>query len=159
MDRPDLSKKNYVKNQQISFTRFLAAILFIVVSSILPSYATTQQVKHGSLDGLIGFPAVSIGNQWWGGSAAGVGAWAKIGGGVGGITIQLYNHRTGFLVNSIEGAAYRIRYILNRPEVARKIGKKAKLFVSDNYLITRHLRDYLALFSILENPGKNIIQV
>ena len=84
---------------------------------------------------------------------------AVIGGGVGGITIQLYNHRTGFLVNSIEGAAYRIRYLLNRPEVAKRIGQKAKLFAAENYLITRHLRDYLALFSILDNPGKNIIQV
>ncbi len=84
---------------------------------------------------------------------------AVIGGGVGGITIQLYNHRTGFLVNSIEGAAYRIRYLINRPEVAKRVGQKAKLFAAENYLITRHLRDYLALFSILDNPGKNIIKV
>lgn len=84
---------------------------------------------------------------------------AVIGGGVGGITIQLYNHRTGFLVSSIEGAAYRIRYLLNRPDVAKIIGQKAKTFVAENYLITRHLRDYLALFCILENPGSNIIQV
>jgi trehalose synthase len=84
---------------------------------------------------------------------------AVIGGEVGGITIQLFNHRTGFMVNSIEGAAYRIRYLLNRPQVAKKIGKKAKLFVTQNFLITRHLRDYLALFSILDNPGKNIIYV
>jgi len=84
---------------------------------------------------------------------------AVIGGEVGGITIQLYNHRTGFLVNSIEGAAYRTRYLLNRPEIAKKIGRQAKLFVTENYLITRHLRDYLALFAILDNPGKNIIQV
>jgi trehalose synthase len=84
---------------------------------------------------------------------------AVIGGEVGGITIQLFNHRTGFMVNSIEGAAYRIRYLINRPQVAKKIGKKAKLFVTQNFLITRHLRDYLALFSILDNPGKNIIYV
>ncbi len=80
-----------------------------------------------------------------------------IGGEVGGITIQLHNHRTGFLVNSIEGAAYRIRYLLNRPSVSEKIGERAKNFVSQNFLITRHLRDYLSLFYILENPGKNII--
>jgi trehalose synthase len=80
-----------------------------------------------------------------------------IGGEVGGITIQLYNHRTGFLVNSIEGTAYRIRYLLNRPLVSQKIGEQAKRFVSENFLITRHLKDYLAFFHILENPGKNII--
>ena len=84
---------------------------------------------------------------------------AVIGGNVGGITIQLYNHRTGFLVNSIEGAAYRIRYLLNRPEVAHKIGQQAKNFVTQNFLLTRHLRDYLALFYILDNPGQNIIYI
>lgn len=84
---------------------------------------------------------------------------AVIGGDVGGITIQLYNHRTGFLVNSIEGAAYRIRYLLNRPEIARKIGQRSKDFVTQNFLITRHLRDYLALFYILYNTGQNIIYI
>lgn len=84
---------------------------------------------------------------------------AVIGGDAGGITIQLYNHRTGFLVNSVEGAAYRIRYLLNRPEVARRIGRRAKDFATQNFLITRHLRDYLALFYILYNPGKNIIYI
>ena len=84
---------------------------------------------------------------------------AVIGGEVGGITIQLYNHRTGFLVNSIEGAAYRVRYLLNRPEIALKIGQQAKDFVTKNFLITRHLRDYLTLFYILDNPGQNIINI
>lgn len=82
-----------------------------------------------------------------------------IGGEVGGITIQLHNHRTGFLVNSIEGTAYRIRYLLNRPSVSYKIGNQAKKFVSQNFLITRHLRDYLALFYIMGNPGKDIIYI
>jgi trehalose synthase len=82
-----------------------------------------------------------------------------IGGEVGGITIQLHNHRTGFLVNSIEGTAYRIRYLLNRPSVSHKIGEQAKKFVLQNFLITRHLKDYLALFRILENPGRDIIYV
>jgi trehalose synthase len=84
---------------------------------------------------------------------------AVIGGDAGGITIQLYNHNTGFLVNSIEGAAYRIRYLLNRPEIAHKIGQQAKNFVTQKFLITRHLSDYLALFYILYNPGQNIIYI
>ncbi len=80
-----------------------------------------------------------------------------IGGEVGGITLQLHNHRTGFLVNSVEGTAYRIRYLLNRPSVSHKIGEQARKFVLQNFLITRHLKDYLSLFNIMENPGKNII--
>jgi trehalose synthase len=82
-----------------------------------------------------------------------------IGGEVGGITLQLHNHRTGFLINSIEGAAYRIRYLLNRPSVSKKIGSSAKEFVLHNYLITRHLRNYLSLFYIMENPDKDIIYI
>jgi trehalose synthase len=82
-----------------------------------------------------------------------------IGGEVGGITIQLHNHRTGFLINSIEGAAYRIRYLLNRPSVSKKIGNSAREFVSHNYLITSHLRNYLALFYIMENPDRDIIHI
>ncbi len=84
---------------------------------------------------------------------------AVIGGEVGGITIQLYNNLNGFLVNSIEGAAFRVRYLLNRPDVSEELGKQAKKFVAKNFLITRHIRDYLALFYILENPNKNIIYI
>ncbi|RMG59221.1 MAG: glycosyltransferase [Deltaproteobacteria bacterium] len=81
-----------------------------------------------------------------------------IGGAVGGITVQIYDYRTGFLVHSIEGAAYRIRYLLNRPEMMRKIGKSAKEFVRSNYLITRNVRDYLLLFhSILYGHGETIV--
>ena len=51
-------------------------------------------------------------------------------------------------------AAYRIRYLLNRPSISYKIGEQAKKFVLQNFLITRHLRGYLALFNVLGNPGK-----
>lgn len=82
-----------------------------------------------------------------------------IGGAAGGITIQIHNHHTGFLVHSIEGAAYRIRYLLNRPDMSKSMGREAKEFTAKNFLITRHIRDYLALFYILENPSQNIIYV
>lgn len=68
-----------------------------------------------------------------------------IGGAVGGITVQIVYGRTGFTVNSIEGCAYRIRYLLNNPESAAEIGKSAKEYTRRNFLITRHLCDYLAL--------------
>ncbi len=82
-----------------------------------------------------------------------------VGGAAGGITIQIQNHITGFLVYSPEGAAYRIRYLLNRQKIKDKIGEDAKEYVRENFLITRHLRDYLSLFCILENAKKNIIYV
>ncbi|MFC1694200.1 glycosyltransferase [Candidatus Latescibacterota bacterium] len=68
-----------------------------------------------------------------------------IGGAVGGITAQIIYGETGFTVNSIEGCAYRIRYLLNNPSISIQIGEKAKDFTRRNFLITRHLCDYLAL--------------
>ncbi|MDT8396758.1 MAG: glycosyltransferase [bacterium] len=68
-----------------------------------------------------------------------------IGGEVGGIRLQVMDHKTGFLVNSPEGAALRIRYLLHRPDVRLRMGCQAREFVRDNFLLTRHIRDYLAL--------------
>ena len=82
-----------------------------------------------------------------------------VGGAVGGITIQIQNHHSGFLVHSPEGAAYRIRYLLNREKVRKKMGAEAREYVRSNFLITRHLRDYLALFCILDNMKESIIYV
>jgi len=72
-----------------------------------------------------------------------------IGGFAGGITVQLVYGVTGFTVNSIEGAAFRIHYLLDNPEVMAKMGEDAKEYVRRNFLITRHLGDYLALMNFL----------
>jgi len=72
-----------------------------------------------------------------------------IGGFAGGITVQLVYGVTGFTVNSIEGAAFRIHYLLDNPEVMAKMGDDAKEYVRRNFLITRHLGDYLALMNFL----------
>jgi trehalose synthase len=75
-----------------------------------------------------------------------------IGGAVGGITVQIIYGETGFTVSSIEGCAYRIRYLLNNPEAAAQMGKKAQDYTRRNFLITRHLCDYLAfMIAMLEN--------
>ncbi len=82
-----------------------------------------------------------------------------IGGAVGGITTQIFDYLTGFLVHSVEGAAYRMRYVLNRPEMMKKIGKNAKEFVRTNYLITRNVRDYLILFHSIRHGHVETIQL
>jgi len=74
-----------------------------------------------------------------------------IGGAVGGITVQIIYGQTGFTVNSIEGCANRIRYLLNNSEVLADLGQKAKEYTRRNFLITRHLCDYLALMTHLLN--------
>jgi trehalose synthase len=68
-----------------------------------------------------------------------------IGGDTGGIRLQVINHYTGFLVRSPEGAALRIRYLLYNKNKLKEMGEIAKSFVRENFLITRHVRDYLAM--------------
>ncbi len=68
-----------------------------------------------------------------------------IGGNVGGIRLQVHNHHTGFLVDTPEGAALWLRYLLERPEEIRRMGMIGREFVRENFLLTRHLRDYLTL--------------
>jgi len=68
-----------------------------------------------------------------------------IGGNVGGIRIQVHNHHTGFLVNTPEGAALRIQELLRNPERTAVMGQAARSFVRENFLLNRHLREYLTL--------------
>jgi trehalose synthase len=72
-----------------------------------------------------------------------------IGGNAGGIKLQVVDHHTGFLVNSPEGAAFRLRYLLNHPETIEQMGIKSKNFAREHFLLTRHLREYLTLITAL----------
>jgi trehalose synthase len=82
-----------------------------------------------------------------------------IGGDVGGIRLQVINHHTGFLVNTPEGAALRTRYLLHQPEKIGEMGAKARAFVRDNFLITRHLREYLTLMVALLHGARERIEL
>jgi trehalose synthase len=72
-----------------------------------------------------------------------------IGGAVGGIPAQITHSVNGFLVHSPEGAAFRLRYLLSHPRAAERMGKKGREHVRRNFLIIRHLRDYLLLMLTL----------
>ena len=74
-----------------------------------------------------------------------------VGGFAGGITVQIMYYHTGYTVSSVEGAAFRVRHLLNNPEIGRKMGNDAKEYVRRNFLITRHLADYLTLMAALTN--------
>jgi trehalose synthase len=82
-----------------------------------------------------------------------------IGGDTGGIRLQVINHYTGFLVRSPEGAALRTRYLLHRKDILQQMGERAHRFVWENYLITRHLREYLALMLGLTNMQEDRLDV
>ncbi len=72
-----------------------------------------------------------------------------IGGDVGGIRLQVVNRHTGFLVNTPEGAAHRIRYLLHHRDRIRQIGETGREFVREHFLLTRHLRDGLTMILAL----------
>lgn len=82
-----------------------------------------------------------------------------VGGDTGGIRLQVVNHHTGFLVSSPEGAALRIRYLLKHPEKIDEMGRKAREFVRENFLITRHLREYLSLMVALIHGDEERIEL
>ncbi len=82
-----------------------------------------------------------------------------IGGDTGGIRLQVINHHTGFLVNTPEGAALRMRYLLRQPRRIETMGWKAREFVRDNFLLTRQLREYLTLSVGLLHGAKDRIEL
>jgi trehalose synthase len=72
-----------------------------------------------------------------------------IGGNVGGIPLQIVHGVTGFLVRSVDGAAFRIRQFLNNPAMVRRMGESGREYVRNNFLLTRQMRDYLAVWYAL----------
>ena len=82
-----------------------------------------------------------------------------IGGNTGGIRLQLVNHETGFLVDTPEGAALRIRYLLAERSRIGQIGEKAREFVRQNFLRTRHLREYMTLMVALTHGNADRIEL
>ncbi len=71
---------------------------------------------------------------------------------VGGIPLQIKHKYSGLLCHSIEGAAFALKQLLNSPEYAKKLGANGKEHIRNNFLITRHLRDYILLFLSLFHP-------
>jgi trehalose synthase len=70
---------------------------------------------------------------------------------VGGIPLQIKDKLTGLLSHGIEGTAFAIRQLLSNPDYAKYLGNNGREHVKYNYLITRHLKDYLILFLTLEH--------
>jgi trehalose synthase len=72
----------------------------------------------------------------------------------GGLCAQIIEGVTGFLVRSEEGAAFRIRHLLNNPGLMQRMGGAGREHVRRNFMITRHLTDYLTLLNLYTgNPA------
>ena len=82
-----------------------------------------------------------------------------IGGATGGIPLQIIHGVNGFLVHSVQGAAFRIRQLLNDRELGDAMGVKAREYVRTNFLITRQIRDYLSIWHYLETGRRNIMEL
>jgi len=74
---------------------------------------------------------------------------AVVGGAVGGITLQVRDGFTGYLVRTVEGCAHRMRQCLRHPHLVARMGARGRELVRGNYLITRQLRDKLVLMALL----------
>ncbi len=85
--------------------------------------------------------------------------WKKkpvIAGDVGGIPLQVIEGVTGYLVHSVEGAAYRIRQLLEDPELARRMGEAGREHIRRNFITTKNIRNYLGFWTALESKEKVI---
>ncbi len=71
---------------------------------------------------------------------------------VGGIPLQIKHKYSGLLCHSIDGAAFAIKQILHSPEYARRLGENGKENIRNNFLLTRHLKEYMLLFLALYHP-------
>jgi trehalose synthase len=72
-----------------------------------------------------------------------------VGGRAGGIPSQIQDGETGWLVDSVEECAEACREILADPPAAAIRGRRGKEFVRQHFLTPRLLRDWLALFNLL----------
>ncbi|HUM04093.1 MAG TPA: glycosyltransferase [Terriglobales bacterium] len=80
-----------------------------------------------------------------------------IGGAVGGIKTQVINGITGYLVHSPEGAATRTLQLLDDPQLCRRMGENGYLHVKQNFLLTRHVKEYMLVMLALDHPGEDIV--
>jgi len=74
-----------------------------------------------------------------------------IGSSAGGIAAQIVDGITGYTVHSVEGVAFRARHLLNNPGLMQRMGGAGREHVRRNFLVTRHLSDFLTLMRLFAN--------
>jgi trehalose synthase len=82
-----------------------------------------------------------------------------IGGAVGGIKLQVIHGVTGYLVHSPEGAAQRAAQLLGDPALRERMGENGHQHVKQNFLLTRHVKDYMLVLLALDHPGEDIVHL
>jgi trehalose synthase len=69
-----------------------------------------------------------------------------LGGRAGGITLQIEDGRTGYLIETVEDCAQKSIELLENPERAASMGQAGRELVRDRFLTTREVGDWLQLF-------------
>ncbi|MBI3315488.1 MAG: glycosyltransferase [Candidatus Omnitrophica bacterium] len=82
-----------------------------------------------------------------------------IAGAVGGIPLQVAHKYSGILTHSVEGTAYWLKQLLQNPRYAKKLGENGREHARQNFLLTRHIRDYLLLFLSLRYPSQYVVDL
>jgi trehalose synthase len=78
---------------------------------------------------------------------------------VGGIKFQIIDGVTGFLVHSVEGAANQIAQLLRDRRLRDTLGENGYSHVKQNFLLTRHVRDYLLSMLAMEHPVDSLVHL
>jgi trehalose synthase len=76
---------------------------------------------------------------------------------VGGIPLQIAHKYSGLLTHSIQGTAHAIKQLVSEPEYAHTLGARGREHIRNNFLITRHIKDYLLLFSSLLHNMADVV--
>ncbi len=82
-----------------------------------------------------------------------------IAGSVGGIPLQITHKYSGILTHTVEGTAFWIKQLLSAPEFAQALGVNGHNHVRNNFLLTRHMRDYLLTFLYLTGDRSDLIRL
>ena len=76
-----------------------------------------------------------------------------IAGNVGGIPFQIKKGKTGYFYQNSQRTAQKITYLLDNPQAAERIGKRARQYVQERFLITDRITDYLMAIDITMNSA------
>jgi trehalose synthase len=78
---------------------------------------------------------------------------------VGGIPLQIAHKYSGILTYTIEGTAFWIKQLLGAPDFARKLGENGHHQVRENFLLTRHMRDYMLAFLFAGDGHADLVRL
>ena len=78
---------------------------------------------------------------------------------VGGIPLQITHKYSGVLTHTIDGTAFWIKQLLSTPDFARRLGENGHNHVFNNFLLTRHVRDYLLAFLFVADGKEDIVRL